>query len=154
VGASTNADWLLMTTPDQIIAEARKWIGTPFRHDAEVLGAGCDCAHLINAVYSKVGAIHHVKFPQYHADFWKHAKYPEMHIVETMKKVGFKEITAAQVKPGDVVVLYIGKCWAHCLILTGPHTAIEAWPTKAKVAEINIREERLFRNHQKRFFTI
>lgn len=141
-----------MPTSDEIISEARKWIGTPFRHDAEVLGAGVDCAHLINAVFAAKGAFPSVKFPQYHPDWWKHTNNPEQHIVENFLKVGFKEITAAEAKPGDVVVMFIGKAWCHCAIISGKNKAIEAWPTRSTVAEINTLEERLYRNHQKRYF--
>lgn len=33
-----------------IIKEARRWIGTPFRHQASLRGIGCDCAGLIKGV--------------------------------------------------------------------------------------------------------
>ncbi len=141
------------TTPDEIIAEARTWIDTPFRHAAEVKGAGADCAHLVNAVFAATGAITPVVFPQYHADWWKHTSNPEQYIVEGLKTAGFKEITAAQAKPADVVVMYLGKAWCHCAIISGKDRAIEAWPTRNKVAEINTKEERLYRTHRKRFFT-
>jgi NlpC/P60 family putative phage cell wall peptidase len=136
----------------QVIAEAHRWIGTPFRHDAEVCGGGVDCAHLVNAVYAAANRMTHIKFPHYAPDWWKHANDPEQHIVENMKKY-FREITEAEAKPGDICVLYIGRAWAHCLILTGRHTAVEAWPTRAMVTEISIREERLFKTHKRRWFT-
>lgn len=34
-----------------IVAEARAWIGTPYRHQASLKGAGCDCLGLIRGVY-------------------------------------------------------------------------------------------------------
>jgi NlpC/P60 family putative phage cell wall peptidase len=34
-----------------IVAEARSWIGTPYRHQASLKGAGCDCLGLIRGVY-------------------------------------------------------------------------------------------------------
>ncbi|NIY72674.1 peptidase [Marivivens donghaensis] len=34
-----------------IVAEARRWIGTPYRHQASCLGAGCDCLGLIIGVW-------------------------------------------------------------------------------------------------------
>ena len=34
-----------------ILAEARSWIGTPYRHQASLKGAGCDCLGLIRGVY-------------------------------------------------------------------------------------------------------
>lgn len=34
-----------------VVAEARRWIGTPYRHQASVLGAGCDCIGLVRGVW-------------------------------------------------------------------------------------------------------
>ncbi len=36
---------------DFIVAEARRWIGTPYIHQASVLGAGCDCLGLVRGVW-------------------------------------------------------------------------------------------------------
>jgi len=135
-----------------VIEEANKWMDTPFRHDAEVVGAGVDCAHLITAVYCATGKMPHVVFPQYPPDWWKHTTNPEQHIVENAKKY-FREIKEEEAKPGDWVVLYIGKAWAHCAILVAAHQVIEAWPLRSLVSLVNVREESLYRNHQKRFFT-
>ena len=35
----------------EIVAEARSWIGTPYRHQASLRGAGADCLGLIRGVY-------------------------------------------------------------------------------------------------------
>jgi NlpC/P60 family putative phage cell wall peptidase len=35
----------------EIVAEARSWIGTPYRHQASLKGAGADCLGLIRGVY-------------------------------------------------------------------------------------------------------
>jgi NlpC/P60 family putative phage cell wall peptidase len=34
-----------------IVAEARRWIGTPYRHQASLCGAGCDCLGLVCGVW-------------------------------------------------------------------------------------------------------
>lgn len=34
-----------------LVAEARGWIGTPYRHQASVKGAGCDCLGLIRGLW-------------------------------------------------------------------------------------------------------
>lgn len=35
----------------QIIAEARSWIDTPYRHQASLKGAGCDCVGLLRGIW-------------------------------------------------------------------------------------------------------
>ena len=43
-----------MTQPidrDALVAEARSWIGTSYRHQASVKGVGCDCLGLVRGVW-------------------------------------------------------------------------------------------------------
>lgn len=35
---------------DAIVAEARRWIDTPYHHQAALIGVGCDCVGLIRGV--------------------------------------------------------------------------------------------------------
>lgn len=35
---------------DRIVAEARRWIGTAYAHQAALIGVGCDCVGLIRGV--------------------------------------------------------------------------------------------------------
>ncbi len=39
------------------VAEARKWLGTPFKHQGCVRGAGCDCIGLIKGVGMALGLV-------------------------------------------------------------------------------------------------
>ena len=39
---------------DAIVAEAIRWIGTPYRHQASVRGVGCDCIGLVRGVWECV----------------------------------------------------------------------------------------------------
>ncbi len=38
----------------KIVAEARAWIGTPYRHQASLKGIGCDCLGLLRGVWRAV----------------------------------------------------------------------------------------------------
>src|SRR3954454_1342913 len=38
-------------TRTAIVAEARAWIGTPYRHQASLKGIGCDCLGLVRGVW-------------------------------------------------------------------------------------------------------
>ncbi len=44
-----------MITPDDIVAEARTWIGTPWRHQARVKGVGVDCIGFVGGVGVALG---------------------------------------------------------------------------------------------------
>lgn len=43
-----------MTIDDEVIAEARSWIGTPYGHQHSLKGVSCDCLGLLRGVYTNV----------------------------------------------------------------------------------------------------
>lgn len=49
------------------VAAARRWLGTPYRHQASVLGAGCDCLGLIRGVWREVVGAEPLAVPPYRA---------------------------------------------------------------------------------------
>lgn len=42
------------TVAEQAVAEARQWLGTPYRHQASLKGAGADCLGLLRGVWRAV----------------------------------------------------------------------------------------------------
>lgn len=40
-----------MTISDAVLAEAERWIGTPYRHGASNLGVSCDCLGLVRGIW-------------------------------------------------------------------------------------------------------
>ena len=44
-------------TRDQIVSQAREWIGTPYHHQARVRGAGVDCIGLLICVCRELGLV-------------------------------------------------------------------------------------------------
>lgn len=49
-GQTASSTRLTPARADEVVAEARRWIDTPYRHQAAVRGAGCDCVGLIRGV--------------------------------------------------------------------------------------------------------
>lgn len=37
-----------------VVAAARRWIGTPYRHQASCIGVGCDCLGLVRGIWREV----------------------------------------------------------------------------------------------------
>lgn len=37
-----------------VVAEARAWLGTPYRHQASARGAGCDCLGLLRGIWQSL----------------------------------------------------------------------------------------------------
>lgn len=44
-----------MFTPEHVVEEARRWIGTPYQHHGRTLGAACDCVGLVVGVGHALG---------------------------------------------------------------------------------------------------
>jgi len=54
---------------DEIVAAARGWLGTPYRHQASCKGAGCDCLGLIRGVWREVLGPEPERAPAYTPDW-------------------------------------------------------------------------------------
>jgi len=57
-----------------IIAEARTWIGTPYRHQASLKGVGCDCLGLVRGVWRNVIGDEPERAPPYAPDWAEAAR--------------------------------------------------------------------------------
>lgn len=51
-----------------VVAAAKAWLGTPYRHRASTLGAGCDCLGLLRGVWRTLYGTEPVAVPAYRAD--------------------------------------------------------------------------------------
>ncbi len=109
----------LAMTRSSIVAEARRWIGTPYHHQASVRGVGCDCLGLLRGVYR---AFHHREpepVPAYSPD-WAEAEGRE-----TLAQAASRHMIAVRgrkFRPGDVLLF---RWRAH---LPAKHAAIAASP--------------------------
>lgn len=101
-----------------VVAEARKWIGTPYHHAAMIRGVGVDCATLLAAVYSDAGVVDVPALLPYSPQFFLH-RSDEKYLAEVMKYA--HETTDP--KPGDIVVYKMGRSFAHGAIIVDP-----GWP--------------------------
>ncbi|WP_297774709.1 NlpC/P60 family protein [uncultured Roseovarius sp.] len=58
----------------RIVAVARRWIGTPYRHQAACRGAGCDCLGLVRGVWREVRGAEPERPPAYSMDWAEPAR--------------------------------------------------------------------------------
>jgi NlpC/P60 family putative phage cell wall peptidase len=63
-----------LTQEERIIAEARAWIGTPYRHQASIKGAGTDCLGLLRGIWRTVLGNEPEYVPPYTADWAEPAR--------------------------------------------------------------------------------
>ncbi len=55
-------------TAEEIVGAARAWLGTPYRHRASRLGAGCDCLGLLRGVWRALYGYEQADVPPYGRD--------------------------------------------------------------------------------------
>ena len=55
--------------PADVIAAARAWLGTPYRHQASTLAAGCDCLGLARGVWRALHGFEPTPVPAYTRDW-------------------------------------------------------------------------------------
>lgn len=119
-------------TPAAVIAEARRWIGTPYHHRASVFGAGVDCARMPIAVYSAVGIFPWYDPGEYTPDWFLHQR--EERYLEQVRRWGDE---ANLLRPGYFCVWQFGYCYAHGGIVTEWPWVVHAYAPNEAVEEGN-----------------
>lgn len=121
-------------TRSTIVAEARSWLGTPYRHQASLKGVGCDCLGLVRGVFRALYGDEPERVPPYAPD-WAEAASDEPLAQAAARHLAVVGKNAFDV--GDVVLFRwrAGLAAKHAAIVTAPATIIHAHDG-AVVAEI------------------
>ena len=90
-----------MINRDEIVAEARRWIGTPYRHQASLLGAGTDCLGLVRGVWRSLVGEEPEVLPAYTSD-WSEPSGEEVLLTAARRWLNAKPLTSEDI--GDVLV--------------------------------------------------
>jgi len=91
----------MATRRGAVLGEARRWIGTPYRHQASCRGAGSDCLGLLRGIWRVLYGAEPEALPAYSAD-WAETGGREM-LLEAGRR-WLLEISPETAKPGDVLV--------------------------------------------------
>lgn len=84
-----------------IVAAARGWLGTPYRHQASAKGAGADCLGLVRGVWREVLGEEPEAPPPYSPD-WMEASREER-LFDACRRL-MRPIEVAGAGPGDVLL--------------------------------------------------
>jgi NlpC/P60 family putative phage cell wall peptidase len=108
-----------------IVAEARSWISTPYRHQASLKGVGCDCLGLLRGVWRELFGTEPELVPPYAPD-WAEASGAET-LAEAARR-HLVEIAITDIAPGDIALFR----WRaslpakHAAIVTAPDRFVHA----------------------------
>jgi NlpC/P60 family putative phage cell wall peptidase len=109
----------------RIVAAARGWLGTPYRHQSSLKGVGCDCLGLLRGVWREVMGEEPLPLTPYPAN-WA-AQGPEERLLAAARAV-LEPLPIGEARAGDVLLFR----WRphlpamHCAILAGPDAIIHA----------------------------
>ena len=82
-----------------IVAAARGWIGTPYRHQASLKGVGCDCLGLLRGVWRELHGAEPEDMPSYSPD------WAEGGGGESLRDGLARHLTmVADMRPGDILL--------------------------------------------------
>jgi NlpC/P60 family putative phage cell wall peptidase len=119
-----------------IVAEARSWVGTPYRHQASLKGVGCDCLGLIRGVWRAVIGEEPERAPPYTPDWAEAAGNEPLAKAASKHMIG---IDCAAFTAGDVLLFRwrAGLAAKHAAIATTHDQMVHAHDG-ATVAEVAI----------------
>lgn len=118
---------------EQILQEAKTWIGTTWQHQAALKGVACDCVGLCRGVYEQVERVT-VKVPKNYSATWHLFKDAEKLYTECCNYL--QEIPLDEIKPGDVLLFGFGKGPAsHMAILSENDTLIHSYAEVGRVVQ-------------------
>lgn len=100
-----------MVSADMIVAEARSWVGTPFRHQQRAKGHGVDCIGLVVGVARALG------LPL--QDRTDYARMPDGVTLGAELARQFDAVAEADMRPGDVLLFAMSKLPRHVAIYVG-----------------------------------
>ena len=102
---------------DRVIAAARSWLGTPYVHQASVLGAGCDCLGLARGIWRDLRGPEPVTPPPYTRD-WGEAGGEEV-LAQAARRF-LLEIPVTAAGPGALILFRMARNAPakHCGIRT------------------------------------
>ncbi len=88
-------------TREDILREARSWIGTPYRHQASLKGVGCDCLGLLRGVWRACIGPEPEAPPPYRPE-WAEACGEERLEDAALRWMVVRDVKEAQ--PGDILL--------------------------------------------------
>ena len=94
-----------MITREQIIAEARTWIGCPFHHQGRLKGVGADCAGVVIGTANALGLTDF--------DTVAYARQPDGAAMQKVLDEQMHKISFAEIQYGDVILFCFDKDPQH-----------------------------------------
>lgn len=118
-----------MTTRSDVVAAARRYLGTPFLHQGRHIEHGIDCAGLLTCVAYDLG-LRDVRVTDY-------GRLPDAARAKSIIEAHMDPVPFAELAPGDVLSFVIVTEVQHYGLLTeaDPYRFLHAFQTVGRVVE-------------------
>lgn len=116
-----------MTTGHDVVAEARRWLGAPFRHQGRSRETGVDCLGLVLSVGRALG------FDL--ADAPAYTRQPDAAALRAGLERHLLAVAPEAVRPGDILLMSIRRSPQHLGLLTEAGGIIHVHAAAGKVVE-------------------
>ena len=104
----------------KVVCIARRWIGTPYRHQASREGAGADCLGLVRGIWRELYGAEPEPVPGYTAD-WAETTGEERLLSAAGRHL--LPVDSAEARPGDLCVFRMrdrGPCKHAAILVAAP----------------------------------
>lgn len=131
-----------------VVAESRRWLGTPYHHRARVMGAGIDCLFLLVESFRGAGLIEDFDPGMYSKQWFLHRseeKYLEGLLGHTVAVDLGNDTPLSQrdveplLSPGDILMFRHGRTFSHSALVTQWPYIIHASAPSDIVEEVSLR---------------
>ena len=115
----------------RILAAARGWIGTPYRHQASLKHVGCDCLGLVRGVWREIYGKEPEAPPAYQADWAEHGGADRL--ADAARRHFGEALAVAAMREGDLILFRWrpGLPAKHAGIFSGNDRFIHAYEQSA-----------------------
>lgn len=133
-----------MKNHNNIVSQARTWLGTPFHHQARLKGKGCDCLGLIVGVVDELGLEDRngMKLAAY--DEVTYSKEPDgAYLIQKLTGL-LEEVPIAEARAGDLALFKVRENPQHLAILSdyeGALGMIHSFAPSRRVVEHRLDDE-------------
>lgn len=149
---------------EQIVKEALEWERTPYHDHAGIKHVGVDCAFFPLRVYQAVGRVpKDFVVPDYSPQQWLNSpsqkdKYSlrveDTTFLDIVLQFARREITEAEILPGDFVIYKVAASWTHGgIVIRWPDYMLHPIKELGVVGSHGTKEGFLT-NRQRRFFSV
>lgn len=114
---------------NDVVAVARRWIGTPYQHQASCEGVGADCLGLVRGIWREVCGAEPAVVPAYTPDWSESAKNERL--LDEMGQY-FGAVTGEGFA-GDILVFRLRAVAKHLAVISGSDKIIHAYSGRGVV---------------------